>query len=91
MATDTPDLACEVKPYPFPVGGAGYGSVGQAYAIKRYAWVVYVACVAPELPSSMSWRDVSDGRDLGPLIKHLNITVPADFNAYLSAVGQVFR
>lgn len=38
--------ACEFKPFPFPLGAAGYGAIGQALALKSYAHFVYVAYAA---------------------------------------------
>lgn len=84
---------CELKPYPYPVGASGYGSVGQALALRDYAEYVYVGCVASESSDDpeRSWELVSKKRSVAALLSAQGIKEPTCFEEYLDAVRQVFE
>jgi hypothetical protein len=84
--------ACELKPYPYPIGSSGYGSVGQALALRKCAAHIYVGCVASESRDvpDRSWELVSGKRSVAALLQNLNIAAPQSFEEYIGAVRVVF-
>jgi len=87
-----PLAVCEVKLYPYPVGSAGYGAIGQALALRKYAETVYVACVtSASTQSSRTWRKASETRTMRRLLSHCRIRQPENFDDYLGAARRVFE
>lgn len=84
-------FACEVKLYPYPIGSAGYGAVGQALALRAYSTNVYVGLVASDMDDvgQRSWRHASSTRTAIDLFRRLGITPPRTFEEYLDAVTSV--
>jgi hypothetical protein len=84
---------CELKNYPYPVGSQGWGSIGQALALRREADFVYVGCVASDGDDSEnnSWRRVTAARTVQKLLSYLNISFPRDFEEYCNALKAVFQ
>jgi hypothetical protein len=85
--------ACELKHYPFPVGSSGYGSIGQALALRGYAQFVYVGCVASDVTDSgsPSRERVCRNNSIRALLSMLAIPMPSDFSDYCTAASAVFR
>jgi hypothetical protein len=88
-----PDYACELKAYPFPVGAAGYGSIGQALAIQKFVPYVYVGCIASDLvdEEDLSWEKVLKKSSIRDLLEVLKIPVGKEnFDEYVKIAEQVF-
>ena len=84
---------CELKKYPYPVGSQGWGSIGQALALRREADFVYVGCIASEGRDleSCSWRRVTATRTVQKLLSYVKVRSPDNFEGYCSALGVVFQ
>jgi len=86
-------FVCELKPYPYPIGASGYGSIGQALALRKNARYVYVACVASDSHDvkDRSWELVSRKRSVARLLSELSLPQPGSFDDYIDDVRAVFR
>ena len=85
-------IACELKNSPYPVGSQGWGSIGQALALRRKANLIYVGCVASDNDESKksSWRLASRKRTVRMLLERLEIDKPETYEDYLQAIGVLF-
>ena len=90
--TDDTRYVCELKPYPYPVGSSGYGSIGQALALRHYADRVYVGCVASDFDDAgdLSWSHVSNKSSIRQLIDILNVKIPEDYESYCTVLLAVY-
>ena len=82
--------ACELKNYPYPVGSTGWGSIGQALALRQKAHLNYVGCVASDKPGNNNWRRVTAIRTIRNLLSHLDIASPETFDQYRNALERIF-
>ena len=85
---DGADIACELKAFPLPIGSSGYGSIGQALMLQRFARQVYVGCVAEGGPG---WRAVLEQANVQKLIDRLQLAPARDFAGYLRVARDVFQ
>jgi hypothetical protein len=85
--------ACELKNYPYPVGSQGWGSIGQALALRQHVDFIYVGCVASEVSASgnNNWRRASATYTMQKLLSHLGIELPQTFDEFRGALESVFR
>lgn len=85
-------VACELKNSPFPVGSQGWGSIGQALALRRKANYIYVGCVASDDLGSKknSWKLASGKRTVRNLLDYLKIPQPESYEDYVHATQRVF-
>lgn len=85
-------VACELKNSPFPVGSQGWGSIGQALALRRKVNCVYVGCVASDDLGSKknSWKLASSKRTIRDLLDYLMIPQPESYKDYVHAIKGVF-
>ena len=89
-------FACEMKPYPLPIGASGYGSVGQALMLKRYAKYVYVACVASDIEELVRgqvihWKKVVQKSSIICLLKAVGLDLPKGFSDYCESAKIIFQ
>jgi hypothetical protein len=83
--------ACELKLYPYPVGSAGYGSIGQALALRHNADRVYVGCVASSgVAPDRTWLQASHTPTMKALLRACDAPEVTDFESYRKAVRLVF-
>ena len=84
--------ACEVKPYPYLIGSSGYGSVGQALAMRHFVDYCYVVCVASEIEQSeINWRYVTEKSSTQALFQELSIKIPDSYDKYKESTSLLFK
>jgi len=93
---EVPQYACEMKPYPLPIGSSGYGSIGQALMLKHYARQVYIGGVASERVELdrgqvIHWERVLRKSSTKSLLRLLNLNLPEDFDGLCDAATSIFR
>ena len=84
---------CELKNYPYPVGSQGWGSIGQALALRREADFIYVGCVASDGNESEnnSWHRATAARTVQKLLSYLDVSSPRNFEEYCGALRVLFQ
>jgi hypothetical protein len=93
---DEPAYACEMKPYPLPIGSVGYGSIGQALMLKHHARRVYVGGIASERAELsrgqiVHWKKFLQRSSTKSLLRLLNVDVADNYGELLEVAGVVFR